>query len=487
MADSPENTGSDPSPVNNGPSSLKAQKRLKIHRWRSFELDTVCSLICKHEHRGGSKWELKLRSSPENGSGSKTSEDDAAEEWALQFTTKLNVALNGPRHYKKDIPVADVCELVDFLETEKKAVMAYIKRQAMPFRITRSKKYVFQRLFSDFHHTFYAWAKARREGYRGLDTTTSGEEVSEVSQNNGGLSSQYQGNYPLGTAQIQRSSETVANAERAWGADSAFAQRGYEFSNANRTSASAATQGLSSQPVGHASHHQNQYMDTTAPIPRPVSSALSQHETYNDMLGSDVPSTPSHPPPSPAYFGNESLRQSIHPMGPDPDAPTMTTAASPAYQYNLDGQAETFPTFQSPGHSTGQAHVVVDDNAQISSYEGYNQNPEPQQQQHQRREPFSYGGIPETPASPLSPMRAYTTLYEMTAEAEAQPQPEPQEGATAPEPEPEPVEEPVATPYPDDAFPASSGLDLDFEFDFGYGYNYGYGYGYGNGESSRDT
>lgn len=181
--------------------------------------------------------------------------------------------------------------------------------------------------------------------------------------------------------------------------------------------------------------------------PEAVRNPYPDHnDYYDDMLRSTVPSTPSYPPASPAYSGYEALRQSIHPMGPDPGTPT--TMSSPAYQYHYDRYEDTFSTFGIPGYSTAPANDSSSNSHASSNYGDY-RYPEPQQ----RREAAYYPGIiPETPTSPSSPMHAHASSAPSAEMAEPQ--------ARAPGLEREVHDAAYST---GDAYPT------------GYGYGYGYG------------
>lgn len=152
---------------------------------------------------------------------------------------------------------------------------------------------------------------------------------------------------------------------------------------------------------------------------------------YYDIVGPIIPSTPSPPPPSPPYFGNEHLRQSIHPMMGSARETSMTTA-SPTYKYFPRRYDDTFSTFRTPGYST--APVNANSYASTSYHEGY-RYPGPQQ----GREPSNYAGIPETPTSPSPPLFTYNPLLESSAETT------------------KPVEEPSGAPDAGYADPASYG------------------------------
>ncbi|KAJ8126054.1 hypothetical protein O1611_g7585 [Lasiodiplodia mahajangana] len=186
MASSSGTVGSSPSSGDSPPTSLDSEQRppAPIREWTQFELDTVCALICKHEELTF-KADLKTRSrrGKKGGGGS--------DDWALQFATNLNEALHGIHGYKYDIPVDDVRELMDFIETKNASVMAYIKRQMAPFRITRSTKYAFQRLCYDFNFAFYDWTVIRRE--RRQNPNMSDAEISQRSRVYGHFSSQNKG------------------------------------------------------------------------------------------------------------------------------------------------------------------------------------------------------------------------------------------------------------------------------------------------------
>lgn len=185
MENSSDTIGSFPSWEESPPSALSADRGPKIREWSQFELDTVCALICKHEHR-----QIPKKRSCRGGTDGKNSNED----WALLFATKLNEALHGPGEYQHDIPVADVCELMDFIETKHQLFMAYISRQSTPFRITRSKKYAFQRLCNDFNNALYKWAIKRQERHQNTSIGTD-KEMSRVDWLDCYLSNPNQGKY----------------------------------------------------------------------------------------------------------------------------------------------------------------------------------------------------------------------------------------------------------------------------------------------------
>ncbi|KAI0439274.1 hypothetical protein F4803DRAFT_568654 [Xylaria telfairii] len=393
------------------PPALSSDRGPKVREWSQFELDTVCALICKHEHR-----EIPKRRSRRGGTGGKDSDED----WALMFATKLNEALHGVGEYRYDIAVTDVRELMDFIATKHQLFMAYIGRQSTPFRITRSKKYAFQRLCNDFNNALYEWTIRHRE--RCQDTSISTDkEMPRANWLDRYLSSPNQDAHLLGAARIHKimNAEFSTPSERGWMSNSAYAQRNREGLNINSTSSSAPKVHSPQRPIvaarparsGH--RRRNQRRTIPLPPPRPLSSQPTQYEhmTSYEGIGADMHSHPTspayyvhldpalsaspYPPTSPAYFNHAELRQSIHPMGPGSETPVVL--ASPVYQYSgaqqtiypMDRQLDAPSFFTSPVHSS----------VSHPTFMGY-QYPEPSQENGG----FDYGSVLQTPASPSSPM-----------------------------------------------------------------------------------
>lgn len=165
MVSSSETTGSHPLTEDQSSPPFNLDQEPKVREWSLYELDTVCSLLCKYEHIANSKEKKKKRNSYAGERNGKQLEDHAGDS-VLLFATKLNEALHGTHDYKHDIPLADVKELMDFIETKNEAAIKYIQRQATPFRVTRAKKFAFQRLYHTFNRTFFKWTFMHRERRR---------------------------------------------------------------------------------------------------------------------------------------------------------------------------------------------------------------------------------------------------------------------------------------------------------------------------------
>ncbi|KAI0879598.1 hypothetical protein GGS24DRAFT_495612 [Hypoxylon argillaceum] len=438
MASSSETMGSSPSWEDSPPSSVDSKQRGKVRDWTQFELATVCALICQHEHRVPHKDRLKTRFRRRRTGGNGT---DYARDWVLRFATMLNEAVHGVHGYKNNIPVDDVRELMDFIETKNKAVVAYIERQSAPFRVTRSKKYAFQRLCNNFNDAFYKWTITRRKRLRDPNRRSSWvnhDLPGETNYNN--LSA---------ASRAQINAESFANAERGNISDSVYAQRSGEAVNTTTSAPEARSSRYPVLPVKPVAppYRQNYYRSTTLPPPPPppptthyeqmihqpyTSYGMERHEmtetqrVYHGRPGSTPSSTWYHPPASPAFFGHDNLRQSIHPMGPTPNTPMAT--ASPAYQYN----SELYQSGQQPV-TPGSLAPPMNNDPYTPFYEHYNY-PEPPQNGSK----YSYNGVTETPISPCSPMHmsGVASTEMMGAQAGA----------------PEPVEDAYGTHYTNDDF-----------------------------------
>ncbi|KAI0453274.1 hypothetical protein F5B21DRAFT_525975 [Xylaria acuta] len=411
MENSSDNMGSSPS-FEESPPSLSSERGPKAREWSQFELDTVCALICKHEHRRTSKGRSR-------GCGAMGIKDSDEEDWALQFATKLNEALHGVNNYRYDIPVADVCELMGFIETKNQLFMAYISRQSTPFRITRSKKYAFQRLCSDFNNAFYKWAVKHRERRQNTNIGTD-QEISRLNSFDRDLSSPNEESHLLGAAHIRNILDAGLSAptERGWISNSIYAERNREGPNSSTSGSNPKTYSprrpiLPAKPTHRG--HRNQRGIIPPPPPPPSLPQPTQYEQIN-VQQSDLynitsyegtspayygPFDPTlsaspYPPTSPAYFGRAELRQSIHPMGPRPETPIVM--ASPAYQYYSELQQNIYPMnhqLDAPGSLTSPVH----DSVSNPTFMGY-QYPDLAQENGN----FDYGSVLETPASPSSPM-----------------------------------------------------------------------------------
>ncbi|RWA10384.1 hypothetical protein EKO27_g4731 [Xylaria grammica] len=420
MASSLQTTESPPGREGTLPSPFDFEQEPKIREWTQFELDTACSLICKHEHLSTSKEKLKRFSLRRGNRGAGDADD-----WTLQFATKLNEALHGV-HYKHDIPVTDVRELMDFIETRNQTVMAYIKRQSAPFRITRSKKYVFQRLRNTFNHAFRKWTIVRRKERRHLSIET-GEEMPRLGWADRYPSSQNQDNYLLGTAPIQKNTPQFASTEGGWISNSVYGRGSHEGLYINTTAGSGLDPSayslqrpiLSEKPSLRLHHKRHRIQSLPIPPPPPSLDPPTQCEqvevqpfetydmgiyggaepdershttrhVYHDHLDPALSATP-YSPISPAFYNHADLRQSIHPTGPRPKTPMVMP--SHAYHYHSELQQSLYPTDSAPGSLTLLEHV----SPYGPMHRGF-QYPEPPQDNRN----FDYIGILETPTSPSS-------------------------------------------------------------------------------------
>ncbi|KAI3338953.1 hypothetical protein F4824DRAFT_488260 [Ustulina deusta] len=427
-----------------------SEQELKVREWSQFELDTVCALICKYEHYGTSKKKAKRRSRTRDTDGEH--QENYARDWALRFATKLNEALHGMRNYKHDIPVADVRELMDFIETKNKTVMAYIKRQSIPFRVTRSKKYAFQRLCNNFNNNFYKWTLVRREQRRNPNVDTEEEQISRLSWVDYYVSSRNKENHLLGAARIQRNAQLLAKTESGWISNSAYARRSREVTGINTTSGSgqdlnahSPRQSMLPAKPGRRFRHQNprriMSRPPPPPPPPPPSSGLPaqykqvgiqpfkkydmasyggmEAETHtrptrracHDYLDLTPPSPTPLPPTSPSYLGHADLRQTIHPTGPRPETPL------PTYQDHSGLQQSIHMMGQQPGTLGSLTSLAHASPYGTPIHKGY-QHPEPRQEKGN----FDHRRVAEAPASPLSPMYTSGTMSTGMARANAEAQ-----------------------------------------------------------------
>ncbi|KAI1744012.1 hypothetical protein F4680DRAFT_444704 [Xylaria scruposa] len=420
MENPSDTVGSSPSFEESPPSSVEPSP--KVREWSQFELYTVCALICKHEHRQI----FKRRYRYGNMNGERSDED-----WALGFATRLNEAIHGADEYQRDIPVTDVRELMDFIETKNQKFMAYISRQSAPFRITRLKKYAFQRLCIDFNDTFYKWTIRRRERRRNAKTDAD-EEISRLDSFDRHLSSPNRDYLPSAT-RIQKTLDAKLNpdTERGWISNSVYAQRNREGPNIN--SASRFTQNFGvpqhhippAEPTRRVHRPLNQRGVIALPPPPPPVPQSIRYEQMNvqqsnpykipnyQSTGADIHSHPTspvyyghlgptfsalpYPPTSPTYNGHPELRQSIHPTGPRPETP-MVMASSPAYQHHSELQQDVYPMEQRVD-AFGSLTSPVYDNPLHPTFMGY-QHPESAQDNGD----FDDSRVLETPASPSSPV-----------------------------------------------------------------------------------
>ncbi|KAI1131640.1 hypothetical protein F5Y10DRAFT_262018 [Nemania abortiva] len=413
MASSSETLEPSPSYEDSPPTSLGSEQRPdpNIREWTQFELDTVCALICKHEHQA--TWKEKLQMRARRRKMGSDDPDGCAKDWAVLFARKLNEVLYGIYGHKRDIPADDIRELMDFIETKNASVMKYIKRQSAPFRITRSKRYAFQRLCHDFNDEFYRWTIIRRERLRNPDVSDA--EISRLHDWVDDFLDQKKGTYLLEAAPIQekeKNTESSAASGRGWNTNSGYGRRNQEALNTFTSASKAQSSRNRTRRAKPAlpSHRQNKRR-TAALLPPPPPPPPFQ---YGEMSGQpfDLYNTarygvpgpePSHyghptsspwyfPPASPAFFGHEDLRQSIHPMGPMPDTPM--TVASPAYQYYPEPHQGAYEMDQQPNYSVFSALPM-----NIGSYAPGFQYPEPPQNSE-----VDYSTFLDTPMSPLSPM-----------------------------------------------------------------------------------
>jgi hypothetical protein len=162
-----ETLGMSPTQEEAPESSATAEQPPKAREWGQFELDAVCSLVCQHQHRP-LVWRVKRskRCVPRkfqdlNMDGLNLDDTFDPKDWALRLATKLNKTLHGVRDFKHDIPIEDVRDVLDFIEEEYKFVVKFIERQHTPFRVTRTKKYVFERMYNDFNDKLQAWTVKR--------------------------------------------------------------------------------------------------------------------------------------------------------------------------------------------------------------------------------------------------------------------------------------------------------------------------------------
>ncbi|KAI0969399.1 hypothetical protein F4678DRAFT_463660 [Xylaria arbuscula] len=410
MASAMETVGSSPSDDGTPPSSSNPEQEPKVREWSRFELDTVCALICKNEHHGTSKEKIKKRPSPGDENGERS--DNQARDWILRFATKLNEALHGTHNYKHDIPLTDVRELMDFLEMNHKAVMMYIRRQSTPFRITRSKKYAFQRLCIGFNNTFYRWVLMRRERRRNPSLDDTEKRRSSFNQGEYSLSSQNQDNCVLSAARIQKNVQL----------------RSREFPSINITSSSdqdpkvdltAEDRWMDPMKPNSLLPRRSQHGTIGRPPPPPPHT-WSTPSHYNSMgippfQASDgyesinpgghthparrayldpnvTPTTTPLPPASPVIFNHAGLRQTIHPTGPRPETPL------PAYQHHSELQQGSQLADQQTG-TLGQLTSPAYTNPYDIPMHSGRQYPRPQQENGDRGDTNAL----ETPASPVSP------------------------------------------------------------------------------------
>lgn len=102
------------------------------HLWTPAEWSVVLALLCRgvHNEPGG----------------------------ALNFATKLNEALNGKHQDERDIPVAEVEEMLEYVRTRKRRALKFVEDQKMP-HITRAAKLLFARIEPEETHAHHQAAQ----------------------------------------------------------------------------------------------------------------------------------------------------------------------------------------------------------------------------------------------------------------------------------------------------------------------------------------
>lgn len=165
---SPESNGHPQSQHRDTAEQADSEEEPKVREWSRFELQTACALICRYGLHGTDKPNPKKRA--RRGIIIEEDSDDLINDRVLRFATRMNKALYGRYGSKHDILIDDIHRLMEFLEAPRnKNVMAYLKRQPVPFIITRLKTYVFKRLCVDFNRAFYDWNIKRPERLRNED------------------------------------------------------------------------------------------------------------------------------------------------------------------------------------------------------------------------------------------------------------------------------------------------------------------------------
>ncbi|KAK5627690.1 hypothetical protein RRF57_003405 [Xylaria bambusicola] len=414
MANSSETTETSPSTENYPSLPFNLDQEPKVREWSQYELDTVLSLICKYEYLPSQNEKgNKHCSHARNRDGGQL--EDHTSDWAVSFATKLNEALHGTHNYKDDIELADVRELMDFIETKGEAIMNYIKRQSTPFRVTRAKKFAFQRLCNTFNKTFYKWTLMRRERHRNPSISVE-EETTRASWIDYYLSKQEQENYLLGAARIEKIAHPSANTERGWISNTVYTRRSRDIdlvtslSQDNKIYPSHRTRSPVEQdrlfrfrkrhrsihpppppppPPYTGSFDENEHMGNQLSITWDQGNSKSMetgthvdlaHPTYYEHFDRFPLHTPL-PLASPAYFGHDNLRQSIHPAGPRLETPLLT------YEGNLE--------LERSGSSRAQMLPAHSNSFGMRSYE----YPEPPHEMAS----CDYNSVYETPRSPCSP------------------------------------------------------------------------------------
>ncbi|KAI1281305.1 hypothetical protein F5Y07DRAFT_412369 [Xylaria sp. FL0933] len=390
MASSSETAGASPSGEATPSSTLSREQGPRVREWSQFELSTVCALMCKFEHEGISKGKTNKRPYAEEANAR------YLENRARDFATTLNEALHGSHNYKNDIRVSDVRDLLDFIEIENKDVMAYIKRQPVPFRVTRAKKYAFQRLCNNFNDAFYRWVVVRRARHHNLKSIAE-QALSRIQEVEHSLSvADKVPKLPLETAPIQKNTQLAESTERGWISNSVYARRSPVSHPANTASAPAqSTEAY--LPRGYIlpaaslrrAHHQNRHRAMSRPPPPPSYLSAPSSLSYGDIqspyshIGMEAegyahpsrhayfdwdpsPTSTPLPPVSPAFSGHDNLRQSIHPMGPKSETPLPLYQAQSELEQIMQTMGQRSNAL---GQLTSPAHTNPYDIAINQSYQ----------------------------------------------------------------------------------------------------------------------
>ncbi|KAI0434127.1 hypothetical protein F5Y09DRAFT_349728 [Xylaria sp. FL1042] len=352
------------------------EREPKVRKWSQFELNTVCSLICRFEHEETSK--EKTKKQPHTGDTS----SELLDTGARNFATKLNTALHGTRTHMYNISVSDARELLDFVEIEHKPFMELIKRQPAPFRITRTKRSAFQRVCLNFNDAFYKWTMIRRVERR---VATS---IAEQPLARDDLVEYYESvafevhNYRLGP--VQKSAQLSKCTRRGWMSNSVYAQRGRDLPDVNTASVSGQTHrahspqrsilsAMSDQRLRHqnrrriirqralALFHPDHQVSPLNHENIQYSNTRTNTETEggihpNSLAFNNGPSPTSTPelPPTSSCSSHDSLRQGVLPMVPSPRTPLSATRSPlerdtdlAAWGSDVLGQL-ALPVFSSP-------------------------------------------------------------------------------------------------------------------------------------------
>ncbi|KAI0194175.1 hypothetical protein F4808DRAFT_464587 [Astrocystis sublimbata] len=384
---------SPPSFMETPPSSVPSEQgpkvqTHKIRKWSQFELETVCALICKHEHlRITSKGRSRRASM-----GSNNSDEDRV----TRFASKLNRALRDGKGHRSDIPLIDVCELMDFIETKHRGFVGYISRQPPPFIITRSKKFAFQRILcSNVNMAFRKWTIMRRHR-RQTRTIVTDEEITHIFDRY--LARTTRECHLPSAAHVQEAPDVdqfESAPQSGWTSNPVYPQGnpdGQTLNTANdntiansNTLASSGSYLMPSAVLNQQIYrYQNRAFIPPPPPPPPAvcppryeQAYIQQPEIYNIVASNNEVSTgihshpkspvyygyddfdpavsaspfPDYAPTSPAYVDKDELRQSIHPTGPRPE--------TPAYQGLSDLPQSHFPLEPIPGSLSAPAEDLA--------------------------------------------------------------------------------------------------------------------------------